>query len=191
MSAPDSAPKGPVDLKRDCPAVQIPSGTPLILPAGTRVTITQALGGTFTVITGFGQMVRIDGRDADAIGMTSAAPAPNAAPAQTPKSEEELRARIAAELKTVYDPEVPVNVVDLGLIFDTKVTSAGPERWRVEVKMGLTAPGCGMGDVLRADARRRIEALPGVEEAEVQIVLDPPWDKSMMSDAARLQLGMF
>lgn len=191
MSAPDSAPKGPIDLKRDCPAVQIPSGAPLILPAGTRVTVTQALGGTFTVITGFGQMVRIDGRDADAMGMTSAAPVPNAAPAQTPKSEEELRARIAAELKTVYDPEVPVNVVDLGLIFDTKVTSAGPERWRVEVKMGLTAPGCGMGDVLRADARRRIEALPGVDEAEVQIVLDPPWDKSMMSDAARLQLGMF
>lgn len=191
MSAPESAPKGPVDLKRDCPAVQIPSGAPLILPAGTRVTITQALGGTFTVITGFGQMVRIDGRDADAMGMTSAAPVPNAAPAQTPKSEEELRARIAAELKTVYDPEVPVNVVDLGLIFETKVSSAGPERWRVEVKMGLTAPGCGMGDVLRADARRRIEALPGVEEAEVQIVLDPPWDKSMMSDAARLQLGMF
>ncbi|MCK6470731.1 MAG: putative Fe-S cluster assembly protein SufT [Planctomycetes bacterium] len=191
MSAPDPSPKGPVDLKRDCPAVQIPSGAPLILPAGTRVTITQALGGTFTVVTGFGQMVRIDGRDADAMGLPSSAKSNGAVPAQAPKSEEELRARIAAELKTVYDPEVPVNVVDLGLIFDTKVTSAGPERWRVEVKMGLTAPGCGMGDVLRADARKRIEALPGVEEAEVQIVLDPPWDKSMMSDAARLQLGMF
>lgn len=191
MSVPESAPRGPVDLKRDCPAVQIPSGAPIILPAGTRLTITQALGGTFTVITGFGQMVRVDGRDADAMGLQAPAQAPHASPAPAPKSEEELRARIATELKTVYDPEVPVNVVDLGLIFDTKVTSAGPERWRVEVKMGLTAPGCGMGDVLRADARRRIEALPGVDEADVQIVLDPPWDKSMMSDAARLQLGMF
>lgn len=191
MSVTGATPKGPVDLKRDCPAVQIPSGAPIILPAGTHLTITQALGGTFTVITGFGQMVRIDGRDADALGLDAPAAAAQSTAAAAPKSEEELRARIAAELKTVYDPEVPVNVVDLGLIFETKVSSAGPERWRVEVKMGLTAPGCGMGDVLRADARRRIEALPGVEEAEVQIVLDPPWDKSMMSDAARLQLGMF
>jgi probable FeS assembly SUF system protein SufT len=174
-----------VIIQRDCDAIQIPDGTPVHLPAGTAVTITQALGGTYTVLTPYGLMVRIDEKHADAIGQDRPADA-GAETAALPLEE-----RVWAQMKKCYDPEIPVNIVDLGLVYDCKVTAADEGRSRVEVKMTLTAPGCGMGDVLAVDVKRRIEELAGVAEADVEVVFDPQWTVDMMSEAARLELGLF
>lgn len=163
----------------------IPAGTPIAIPAGTEVTITQALGGTYTVM-GPGIMARIEGKNADAIGLPPAA--------EKPKGEATGPVNVEAiweQLKTCYDPEIPVNIVDLGLVYDVQVL---PEEDgsgnRVEVKMTLTAPGCGMGGVIAGDAESKIRELPGVTDARVEVVWDPIWNQSMMSDAARLQLGL-
>lgn len=178
-----------IELTREVPAVLVPSGQSTLVAQGTKVTIVQSLGGSHTVITAQGMMVRIDGRDADALGMEpEKAPEAPAAPAATP---DELREHITQALRKVYDPEIPVNVVELGLVYGCHVDTLAEGGYKVVVDMTLTAPGCGMGDVLRRDALKRIQEQPGVKEAEVKIVLDPPWDKSKMSDAARLQLGMF
>ena len=187
-----------IALHRDCPAIQIPAGTTVLLPAGTEVVIQQSLGGTYTVITDGGQLVRISDQDADALGLAPVAKpgstsAGGTAPAEAARGGDpaEIEKLVWAQLKTVYDPEIPVNVVDLGLIYACNITPAEEGGSRVDVTMTLTAPGCGMGDVLKADAQRKILGVPGVAQAEVNVVVDPPWDRSRMSEAAMLQLGMF
>lgn len=187
-----------IQLNRDCQAIQIPSGTTTILPVGTEVVVQQSLGGTYTVITEDGQLVRISDQDADAMGLAPEAKPPATSQAGEAQAESagggdpaEIEKLVWAQLKTVYDPEIPVNVVDLGLIYACKITPAEEGGSRVEVTMTLTAPGCGMGDVLKADAQRKIFGVPGVAQAEVKVVVDPPWDRSRMSEAAMLQLGMF
>jgi probable FeS assembly SUF system protein SufT len=168
-------------LSRDCPATAIPSGTLHVLAAGTPVYITQSLGGSFTVSTGYGQMMRIDARDADALGLE----VPESAQPADAFSEE----LVWNQLRTVYDPEIPVNIVDLGLVYGCQIT-AGETGHSISVDMTMTAPGCGMGDVLKADVHRKLSGLPTVQEVAVQIVLDPPWNTQKMSEAARLQLGL-
>ena len=171
-------------VARDVAAREIPSGTPITLRAGDPIIITQSLGGSYTVMTPVGFLARIDGKDADAIGEPVAAADPAA---QSGKSTEEL---VWDQLRTCYDPEIPVNIVDLGLVYGCALTPLADGRQKVDVKFTLTAPGCGMGDVLREDIQAKILTVPNVGEAEVQVVFDPPWSLQMMSDAAKLQLGM-
>jgi probable FeS assembly SUF system protein SufT len=155
----------------------------VVLPAGIRVTITQTLGGHFTVTTEDGALLRIADKDADALGAQAAAsPAPMV---EGPFEEE----RVWEQLRTVFDPEIPVNLVDLGLIYRCQAVPLPEGGQRVEIAMSMTAPGCGMGDVLKEDVRRKVQSVPGVREVEVEVVWDPPWDAGRMSDAARLQLG--
>src|SRR5437899_11680164 len=174
---------GPIVLARDCEATRIPSGADAVLPAGTRVEIAQSLGGQFTVTTDDGGLFRIAGKDADALGQQPAAAA--TATAEGPFDQQ----RVWEQLKTVFDPEIPVNLVDLGLIYRCEAVPLPETGHRVEIDMSMTAPGCGMGAVLRDDVRRKIPRLAGVREGRVEVVWDPPWDPSRMSDAARLQLG--
>jgi probable FeS assembly SUF system protein SufT len=171
-------------LSRDVEVAAIPYGDRLTLTAGTNVFITQSLGGSYTAMTDHGYLVRIEGKDADAIGETPAAPM--AATDAAGRSTKELAWE---QLKSCYDPEIPVNIVDLGLVYkcETEPVEGGE---KVKVEFTLTAPGCGMGDFLRQDVQQKLLSLPGVKEADVQVVLDPAWDQSMMSDAARLQLGL-
>jgi probable FeS assembly SUF system protein SufT len=179
------SPGGPIVLKRDCQATQIPSGWKMVLPAGTGVTITQSLGGQFTVTTDQGGLYRIDDQDADALGER-----PAAAAAQAPMIEGTFEEeQVWEQLRTVFDPEIPVNLVDLGLIYRCEAVPLPEGGHRVEIAMSMTAPGCGMGDVLKEDIRRKVQGVPGVKEVQVEVVWDPPWDASRMSDAARLQLG--
>lgn len=171
-------------LSRECRAVQIPEGTPSLLSSGTRVRITQALGGAYTVVTDRGHLLRIDSRDADAIGKAS-----TDGPAGLEGAT--LEDRIWAGLRTCFDPEIPVNIVDLGLVYNCEITERPEGGSRVDIKMTLTAPGCGMGPVLAQDVKEKVQALPGVQEADVEIVFDPQWNQNMMSEAARLELGLF
>src|SRR6266849_5867142 len=174
---------GSIVLTRDCEATQIPSGSKVVLTAGTGVTITQALGGQFTVTTDDGAFLRIADKDADALGERPAA-------VQAPASEGAFdEQRVWEQLRTVFDPEIPVNLVDLGLIYHCQAVPLPEGGHRVEIKMSMTAPGCGMGDVLKEDVRRKVQSVPGVRGVDVEVVWDPPWDASRMSDAARLQLG--
>jgi probable FeS assembly SUF system protein SufT len=175
---------GSIVLVRDCEATRIPSGSSLVLPAGTRVTITQSLGGHFTVTTEEGALLRIADKDADALGERAPTAAVQA-PVEGPFEEE----WVWDQLRTVFDPEIPVNLVDLGLIYRCEAMPLPEGGHRVEIAMSMTAPGCGMGDVLKEDVRRKVQGVPGVREVEVEVVWDPPWDASRMSDAARLQLG--
>lgn len=175
-----------VVLNRDCDVIQIPSGQVLKLPKGTEVKISQSLGGSFTVVTPGGYMVQITGKDADAIGKV----APKVPAANIGEGAPSLEKLIWDQLKTCYDPEIPVNIVDLGLIYECKIRPTEDGKHIVEVKMTLTAPGCGMGGPLAADARNKIESLAGVKEAKVDLVWEPPWDRNMMSEAAKLQLGI-
>ena len=184
-----------VKLTRDCPASQVPSGMKMTLPAGMQVRITQALGGSFTVVTEDGFMVRVATEDADALGKTVPAAAA-AAPARKadegePVTQESVEKKVWAELRTCFDPEIPVNIADLGLIYHCQVSPLSEGGLKVEIKMTLTAPGCGMGDVLRADVQGKMLRIPGVKQTDVQLVWDPPWDHTRMTEAARLQLGIF
>lgn len=175
-----------ITLTRDCKAIQIPSGTEFVLPAGSPVIITQSLGGTYTVATQTG-LARISETDADALGLE---PSPGEAP-RPPLVEGEVKEEdVWEQLKTVYDPEIPVNVVDLGLIYDLQLSPGESGGTRVVVKMTLTAPGCGMGPTIAADARSKILTLPGVESAEVELVWSPPWNQGMISEAGRMKLGL-
>ncbi len=178
-----------VTLVRDCPAILIPAGDPITLKKGQEVLITQDLGGSYTVIV-LGNMARIDGQDADAIGKDVAANTQNGeaqtAPAEGPIAEE----LIWDQLKACYDPEIPVNIVDLGLVYDLILTPlANGTGSRVEIKMTLTAPGCGMGATIAEDVKQKALSVPGVAEANVELVWEPMWNQSMMSEAAQLQLG--
>ena len=176
-----------VELTRDCDAVQIPIGTGVTLEKGTEVYVMQSLGGTYTVqAPSYGGLFRIAGRDADAIGKEpqQADPVPAAA-----VEGGDLESQVWSVLKTCYDPEIPVNIVDLGLVYDMRIAPEG-EQNRVDVKMTLTAQGCGMGTSIAADARHKILALPGVADAVVDIVWDPPWTPQMISPDGRDRLGM-
>ena len=172
-----------IELSRDCDAIQIPSGHPIVLPKGMNVVITQSLGGTFTVATP-GGLARIEENDADALGIDPSAP-----PAPKIPASGTLDESVWNQLKTVFDPEIPVNVVDLGLIYDCVIEENDAKK-TARVRMTLTAPGCGMGPAIAADARSRILALEGIDEAEVELVWDPPWNQSMISEEGRMKLGL-
>ncbi len=182
--APDRYPT--VHLKRDCDATLIPSGDKLTLSLGERVVVTQALGGSYTVRTEVGSLVRIAVLDADALGLESTSEM------EAPEEDGPFElSKVFEKLKTVFDPEIPVNVVDLGLIYVCEAHPLEDGGHRVEIKMSMTAPGCGMGDVLKADASAKVKTVAGVTAVDIEIVWEPPWDKSRMSDAAKLQLDMF
>jgi probable FeS assembly SUF system protein SufT len=174
----------PIELERDCEATSIPGGEKVTLRRGESVVVTQALGG-FTVETDRGYLVRIGAQDGDALGLE---------PTQAPEEPAEIGPfdvqQVIEQLKTVFDPEIPVNVVDLGLIYRCETQPLPDGSHRVEIHMSMTAPGCGMGDVLKEDARKKVEAVSGVSDTHIELVWDPPWDPSRMSEAARLQLGM-
>jgi probable FeS assembly SUF system protein SufT len=174
-----------ITVTRDVDAVEIPAGTTTRLAAGTPVTVLQALGGAYTVQTDMGYMVRIAAKDADALGKAAAAAEADAPPLEG----EALERAVWEQLRTCYDPEIPVNIVELGLVYrcELKPVEGGS---RVEIDFTLTAPGCGMGPVLEQDVRQKVAALPGVKEVEVTVVLEPAWTPARMSEVARLELGM-
>ena len=175
----------PIVVQRDVKAVAIPAGVEVNLKLGSVGYITQALGGSFTVYID-GNLFRIAGQEADAIGKMPAV-APEVPPGA---SEDDLKDIIWKQLKTCFDPEIPVNIVDLGLIYECDVSRNEDASRTVDIKMTLTAPGCGMGEVLVQDVRDKVEIVPTVSRANVELIFDPPWNHSMMSDEARLQTGM-
>ncbi|WP_173860001.1 MULTISPECIES: putative Fe-S cluster assembly protein SufT [Pseudomonas] len=176
----------PIELTRDCAVTLIPGGERLQLGRGERVVVTQALGGSFTVQISRGRLARVAAADADALGRD----AQRQEQPQASSGGFDIQ-QVFDMLRTVYDPEIPVNVVDLGLIYQCETRLLADGGQRVEIKMSMTAPGCGMGDVLKEEAYTKVQSIPGVSEVEVEIVWDPPWDQSRMSEAARLQLGLF
>jgi probable FeS assembly SUF system protein SufT len=174
---------------RDVEAIAIPMGTKFTIPEGTAGVITQSLGGSYTIATYHG-LARVAERDGDALGLEKgeAASAPSRAPGVNggQVSEED----VWNQLKQCYDPEIPVNIVDLGLVYDCTLTKKNDGGTRVDVKMTLTAPGCGMGPAIAHDAQSKILSIDGVDEADVQLVWDPPWNQHMISEAGRMKLGM-
>ncbi|MGH8453466.1 MAG: putative Fe-S cluster assembly protein SufT [Nevskiales bacterium] len=174
-----------VILERDLVAVRIPAGDKYELPAGTKCRITQALGGSFTIYIE-GHLFRVDGVDADALGKTLAQELSLPADA----SDADVEQLVMEQLRSCYDPEIPINIVELGLIYESRVETRAEGGRRACVKMTLTAPGCGMGDILVSDIRSKLMRLPTILEAQVELTFDPPWNQSMMSEAARLQAGL-
>ena len=180
-------PNEPVSLTRDVEASVIPAGMKVTLQKGEAAHITQSLGGSYTVIVN-GNMFRVEGKDADALGQEVVK---NSASAVSgPVTQEQVEKEIWTQLKTCYDPEIPVNIVDLGLVYDCHVEPLGAESFKVGVKMTLTAPGCGMGPVLQQDVQNKLLSLETVDDVSVELVWDPPWNQSMLSEAAKLQLGL-
>ena len=176
----------PFKLERDCVAVLVPQGDQVTLPAGSIGYISQALGGSYTVYVE-GNLFRIAGSDADALGKEPTSP-PELPP---DASDDDVEKLVWHQLRTCFDPEIPINVVDLGLVYDCDIERMADGRRKVNVRMTLTAPGCGMGDILVSDVTDKLELIPTIAEADVDLVFDPPWNQSMMSDAARLETGMF
>ena len=175
----------PITLERDCAAVMVPSGQEVTLPAGQVGYITQALGGSFTVYVE-GNLFRIRNEDADALGKE---------PAELPTlpadaSDEDVERLAWDQLRTCFDPEIPINIVDLGLVYECTVAKRADGSRSARVRMTLTAPGCGMGDILVEDVRTKLELIPTIAEADVELTFDPPWNHSMMSEAAKLETGM-
>jgi probable FeS assembly SUF system protein SufT len=179
----------PVLLRRDVEAAVVPAGTRVTLMKGEQAQVTQSLGGTYSVVVN-GNLFRIDGKDADALGFEVAA-RPEGAGAAGPRTADELEKEVWEQLRNCYDPEIPVNIVDLGLIYDCQLVPQEGGSFRADVRMTLTAPGCGMGPVLQQDVSSRLMSLEGIDEANVELVWDPPWNQGMMTDAARLQLGLY
>jgi probable FeS assembly SUF system protein SufT len=175
-------------LTRNVEASVVPVGTKVTLQKGEQAHITQSLGGTYTVIVN-GNMFRIESKDADALGIEVQA-APVTSTSSGPMTQEQLEKKVWESLKTCYDPEIPVNIVDLGLIYDCHLTPIGPDNYKADVKMTLTAPGCGMGPVLAQDVQNKLISLEPIDEANVELVWDPPWNQGMMTEAAKLQLGL-
>src|SRR5882762_10154937 len=174
-----------VELTRECEAVQVPLGSPITLEKGLEVFITQSLGGSFTVqVPAYGGLYRITGKDADALGKS----AEEAATAATSSSD--LEVMVWEQLKTCYDPEIPVNIVDLGLVYAMEVTPMDDGTSKVDVKMTLTAQGCGMGASIAFDAKSKLMTIAGVSEANVDLVWDPPWNPQMIAPEAREKLGI-
>jgi probable FeS assembly SUF system protein SufT len=177
------------NLSRDCETIEIPSGRKFTLEKGTQGVITQTLGGSYTIATPYG-LSRISEKDLDALGL-------NKSQQQEPKEKtasatngEVSEGDVWNQLRQCYDPEIPVNVVDLGLVYDCRLIKKNDGGTRVEVKMTLTAPGCGMGPAIAHDAQSKILSIDGVDEADVQLVWDPPWNQNMISEAGRMKLGM-
>lgn len=175
----------PVKFERDCAVVLVPQGDNVTLPAGSIGYITQALGGSFTVFVE-GNLFRVAGSDADAIGKEPPAPLH----LEDGADDEAVEKLVWQQLRTCFDPEIPVNIVELGLVYDCIVEPLAAGERKVNIRMTLTAPGCGMGDILVEDVRNKVERVPTVSEADVDLVFDPPWNQAMMSDAARLETGM-
>jgi len=175
----------PVVVRREVQGLQVPSGVPVTLPVDTLVYITQAMGGSFTVYYE-GNLVRIPGADADALGKEPV-PAPEL-PADA--TDEQFEALVWEQLKTIYDPEIPINIVELGLVYECSIRRLPTGERSVSLRMTVTAPGCGMGEILVDDVRSKLEMIPTIAEADVDLVFDPPWGRHMMSDAAKLETGM-
>lgn len=174
-----------VVLSRDCVALLVPHGTEVTLPEGSLCNLMQSMGGCYTVVVN-GNMFRIDGEDADALGFE-----PEVMTYETPEDGKPNEEDIWRTLKTIFDPEIPVNIVDLGLIYGCEVIHQSNGENHVQISMTLTAPGCGMGPVLVEEARRRVSKIPHVHDVEVDLVFDPPWDRAMMSETAQLELGLY
>jgi len=177
----------PVTLKRDVDAILIPVGTPIVLPEGSAVFITQALGGNYTVNVN-GNLAQIAAQNADALGFEVPEQLQPGRDTDDGEVDEQL---IWEQLRTCYDPEIPVNMVDLGLIYDCSVKKLDDGQNRVDILMTLTAPGCGMGEFLAEDVRQKVAMVPNVSEVNVELTFDPPWNQEMMSDAAKLETGMY
>jgi len=182
MFGPDSE---PVALRRDCEAIIVPDGHPVTLEADSLVYITQAMGGCFTIYFE-GNLFRVAGLNADALGKE---------PIEPPKlpdnaSDEDFEKLVWDQIKTIYDPEIPINIFDLGLIYDCGISKLPDGKRYVYVEMTLTAPGCGMGEILVEDVREKVGIIPTVGKVDVELVLDPPWNQSMMSEAAQLEAGL-
>lgn len=178
-----------VTFSRNAEAIMIPSGERVLVPQGAQATITQSLGGAYTLITDRGLMVRISGAEVEAIGKT-----PQEAVAPTPEAEltkEKIEELVWDQLKTCFDPEIPVNIVDLGLVYMCDLLPHDGGGFDIKVKMTLTAPGCGMGGILVQDVKDKLEQVPTVQAADVELVFDPPWSREMMSEEAKLQTGMY
>ena len=184
MSNQNSSVENILVLRRDVDALLIPSGARIFLQAGTEVKITQSLGGSYTVNI-YGNLARIDANDADALGLETEAEIP-----ESILSEMTLEELIWLQMKKCYDPEIPVNIVDLGLIYQCEILPLGANEFQVKIKMTLTAPGCGMGPTIADDVKRKVSAAPRVKSVEVEMVFDPPWTREMMSTVAKLELGM-
>ncbi len=176
----------PVQFERDCEVILVPEGQAVELPAGTVGYLTQSLGGSFTVYVD-GRLFRLDGEDADAIGKEPP-PRPELPENATEQDFAEL---VWHQLKTCYDPEIPINIVELGLVYDCDITRNDEGQRDIHIRMTLTAPGCGMGDVLVSDVRDKLKIIPTVGRVDVELTFDPPWNQSMMSEAAQLETGMF
>lgn len=178
-----------VEVLRDVVAILIPDGVPSSIVQGDRVYIQQVLGGMFTIQTDKGYLCRIDGKDADALGQ----PIPDERRSLSAEEVQEKGIKLCVEeqLKTCYDPEIPVNIMDLGLIYDCQIVPADNalKNFLVRIEMTLTAPGCGMGEILKSDVEKKLHDIPGVQDVVVDLVFDPPWDSSLMSEAAKLALG--
>jgi len=174
-----------IALKRDCEAIQIPAGLKTTIPAGTTVIITQSLGGSYTIACDYG-LFRIADENADALGLE-----PRSGRERNRRSGVKVDEKeVWEQLRTVYDPEIPVNIVDLGLVYDCQIFTDQEAGTKVEVKMTLTAPGCGMGPAIAQDARAKILTIAGVDEADVELVWDPPWNQHMISEAGKMKLGL-
>ncbi len=175
-----------IEVNRECIAVMVPSGQQVLIPDGTPVGVVQSLGGSFTVKI-HGRLFRIDGKDADALGKE---PPPQP---QLPDgaADADVEALIWQQLRNCFDPEIPIDIVELGLVYRCQVFPLDESWRRVEIDMTLTAPGCGMGDVIAEDVERKVLEIPTIAEARVDVVFDPPWNHSMMSESARLELGVF
>jgi probable FeS assembly SUF system protein SufT len=176
----------PKILTRDVEASVIPAGMKVTLQKGETAYVTQSLGGSYTVIVN-GNMFRIEGKDADALGYEVTAK-PSAS--GTPVAADALEKEIWNQLRSCFDPEIPVNIVDLGLIYDCHLTPLAANSYKADVKMTLTAPGCGMGPVLAQDVQTKLLSLEGVDDVNVELVWEPQWNQGMMTEAAKLQLGL-
>ena len=174
-------------LSREVEAIQIPSGDTIVLPTGTRVIITQSLVGSYTVATDHG-LARISAKNADALGLEKKDAGPGES--ATPLTGEELEKAVWEAMKSVYDPEIPVNIVDLGLVYSMDVAGDATAGYQLDVAMTLTAPGCGMGPAIAEDAKSKILLVPGVSTADVRITWDPPWNQSMISEEGKMKLGL-
>lgn len=175
----------PVTLKRDLEATAVPAGLPERLPKDSLVFITQAMGGSFTIYFE-GNLYRVAGRDADALGK-EAVVAPVLRPGAT---DEEFEQLVWEQMRTVYDPEIPINIVELGLVYECQINKTENGERIVDIKMTVTAPGCGMGEILLEDIREKVGLLPTVSTVNVELVFDPPWNQGMMSEAAKLEAGL-
>jgi probable FeS assembly SUF system protein SufT len=174
----------PLTLKRDCAAIMIPSGEKISLPSGSRVWLTQTVGSGYSVMTDHGYSVRIDGRDGDALGLANIA---TDTPANTQGSVEE---KVWNQLRSCFDPEIPVNIVELGLVYDCRIDDLPGGGHKAVVHFTLTAQGCGMGQFIKEDIRKKLLAVPEIREADVELVWDPPWNQSRISVSAKQQLGI-